>query len=277
MIGISSDFDLVDDYLAECRDRLASIGKDLLTVEYAGVEFNERLLDRVILALRSTEAGAALFDLGKIGEVARPMEEVLWLIRSGEMAPSRARIGVLISATDQLYEMIQSREAVGRADIASVLAGLSTLLPKHPAGSAAARANSGEGNLRILLVEDDFASRLLLQTFLGHYGKCEIAVNGREAVDAFRSSLEKGERYDLICMDIMMPEMDGREAVRQIRALEESVGIHSTSGAKIVMTTTISDIGEVSRCFSDLCDGYLVKPIDLAKLLNQMKAYHLVR
>ena len=104
-----------------------------------------------------------------------------------------------------------------------------------------------------------------------------MAVNGREAVDAVRSSLEMGKKYDLICMDIMMPEMDGREAVAQIRALEKAKGIPSTAGAKIVMTTTINDVKEVSRCFSDLCDGYLVKPIDLAKLLNQMKAYHLIR
>ena len=70
--------------------------------------------------------------------------------------------------------------------------------------------------LRILLAEDDFTSRLLLQTFLSRYGECHIAVNGREAVAAFRLALEQGQRYDLICMDIMMPEMDGGEAVREI-------------------------------------------------------------
>ena len=44
----------------------------------------------------------------------------------------------------------------------------------------------------MLLVEDDFASRLLLQTFLSRYGECHIAVNGREAVEAFRAALEQG-------------------------------------------------------------------------------------
>jgi two-component system chemotaxis response regulator CheY len=77
-------------------------------------------------------------------------------------------------------------------------------------------------------------------------------------------------------MDIMMPEMDGGEAVRQIRAMEEAQGTLSTYGTKIVMTTAVNDIKEVIRCFHDLCDAYLVKPIDLAQLLRQMKLYDLV-
>jgi two-component system chemotaxis response regulator CheY len=101
-------------------------------------------------------------------------------------------------------------------------------------------------------------------------------VNGREAVEAFRAALDEGRRYDLICMDIMMPEMDGGEAVRQIRAMEEAQGILSTYGAKIVMTTAVNEIKEVIRCFQDLCDAYLVKPIELAKLLSYMKSYGLV-
>src|ERR1700761_8720348 len=83
--------------------------------------------------------------------------------------------------------------------------------------------------LRMLLVEDDFTSRLMLQTFLSRYGECHVAVNGREAVEAVRSALERYQRYDLICMDIVMPEMNGREAVRRVRALEEEHGILSTA------------------------------------------------
>ena len=94
-------------------------------------------------------------------------------------------------------------------------------------------------------------------------------------MEAFRAALERGQRYDLICMDIMMPEMDGREAVRQVRAIEQAKGVTSTFGAKIIMTTAVDDIKEVSRCFEELCDAYLVKPIDLGKLLTCMKSYRL--
>jgi len=74
-------------------------------------------------------------------------------------------------------------------------------------------------------------------------------------------------------MDIMMPEMDGREAVRLIRAFEEERGISFTDGAKITMTTTVDDIKKVFQCFKELCDAYLVKPIDLGKLLGYMKSW----
>jgi two-component system chemotaxis response regulator CheY len=101
-------------------------------------------------------------------------------------------------------------------------------------------------------------------------------VNGKEAVEACRFVLEHGQKYDLICMDIMMPEMDGREAVRQVRAMEQAQGISSTYGAKIIMTTAVQDIKEVIRCFQELCDSYLMKPVDLDQLLSQMKAYELI-
>ncbi|HTR64790.1 MAG TPA: response regulator [Terriglobales bacterium] len=130
--------------------------------------------------------------------------------------------------------------------------------------------------MRTLIVEDDFTSRILLQSFLSRYGDCHIAVNGREAVAAFRASRESGQRYDLICMDIMMPEMDGQAAVKEIRALEEAGGTLSTNGVKIVMTTALDDVKNVVESFKSLCDAYLFKPIDPGKLLAQIKAMHLI-
>jgi two-component system, chemotaxis family, chemotaxis protein CheY len=131
--------------------------------------------------------------------------------------------------------------------------------------------------MKTLVVEDDFTSRLVLHTFLSRYGECHIAVNGREAVAAFGTALEGGLRYNLICMDIMMPELDGKEAVRQIRALEEARGILSTHGVKIIMTTAVHEVKEVIECFKHLCDAYLVKPINLSELLKEIKSYRLVQ
>lgn len=121
--------------------------------------------------------------------------------------------------------------------------------------------------MKTLIVEDDFTSRLLMQELLKPYGPAHVAINGQEAVAAARAAREAGEPYDLICLDIMMPEMDGQTALRGIRGDEESRGIQSCDGAKIVMTTALTDLRHVDAAFYGLCDAYLTKPIEKAKLI----------
>ena len=100
--------------------------------------------------------------------------------------------------------------------------------------------------------------------------------NGREAVDAFRVAHDGGRNYDLICMDIMMPEMDGQAALKQIRALEEAAGVLPHAGVKIIMTTAVSDTKAVFASYQGLCDGYLFKPLDTGKLVEYLKSFGLV-
>ena len=133
----------------------------------------------------------------------------------------------------------------------------------------------GITKMRTLIVEDDFTSRLVLQSFLSPYGECHTAVNGREAVAAFRATQESGQAYDLICMDIMMPEMDGHTAVKEIRALEEAGGIPFAKRVKIIMNTALDDVRNLTNSLRESCDVYLIKPIDRAKLLDHLKALHL--
>jgi two-component system chemotaxis response regulator CheY len=130
--------------------------------------------------------------------------------------------------------------------------------------------------VKSLIVEDDFASRLVLQTFLSRFGECHIAVNGKEAVEAFQTAVKEGQRYDLICMDIMMPEMDGHTAVRLIREQEEGQGIPA-KGVKIIMTTALSGVKEVSTAYYEECDAYLVKPIDLGKVVAELSSLGLAQ
>ncbi len=130
--------------------------------------------------------------------------------------------------------------------------------------------------MKTLIVEDDFVSRLMLQTFLTRFGECHIAVNGEEALLAFRTAAFCGNPYHLICMDINMPGMNGREAVTRIRALEQSHGITSTHGAKIFMTTAVEDFYVVIESFKQLCDAYLIKPVDTANLLHELQQFRLV-
>jgi two-component system, chemotaxis family, chemotaxis protein CheY len=258
---------LAQDYLEESRERLATLETSLMAVENGGMEVEEGLLKYACRTVHSIKGGADPLGLVKIGELAHRMEDVLALVRSGEMVPTRDRIQTLRSAAGRLMELLQNPGESQRQEIAGTVSALQELRGE---------IRDAKRPPKTLLVEDDFASRLVLQTFLNRYGECHVAVNGKEAVEAFRSALDSGQGYDLICMDIMMPEMDGREAIRRVRALEQARGIRSTGGVKIVMTTALDDYKEVSQCFTDLCDAYLVKPIDLAKLLRHMRAFQLV-
>ena len=130
--------------------------------------------------------------------------------------------------------------------------------------------------MKSLIVEDEFTSRILLQHLLAPYGVCHIAVSGEEAVDAFRMALAEAAPYDLICMDIRMPGIDGVEAVRQIRAEEIKDGVLSSNGVKIIMQTSVDCPKDVVRSFSALCDGYLVKPIGKISLREEIRTMGLI-
>lgn len=130
--------------------------------------------------------------------------------------------------------------------------------------------------MKTLIVEDDFDIRLVLQEILQRYGPCHIAVNGTEAVNAARSALVAGAPYDLICLDIMMPEMDGQEALREIRLMEDTTVIAGGQRAKIIMITALADQQNVIKSRQHQCDYYLVKPIRMAVLTEHLRKLKLI-
>jgi two-component system chemotaxis response regulator CheY len=124
--------------------------------------------------------------------------------------------------------------------------------------------------MKILIVEDDFISRKVMLHFLYPLGECDVAANGSEAMEAFMEAAKAGQPYDLVTLDIMMPEMSGQETLMRIRMYEEEQGFEA---AKIIMTTSLKDRSTVLDSFYNQCDGYLVKPIhskDLLKMLGEL-------
>lgn len=130
--------------------------------------------------------------------------------------------------------------------------------------------------MKSLIVEDDFTSRLLMQKFLAPYGESHVAVNGNEAIEAFTQAINSDEPYQLICLDIMMPEMDGHATLKQIRAFEENKGIMIGDGVKIIMTTALGDMDNKLTAVKEFCDAYLVKPIDRSKILELIDSFGLI-
>lgn len=125
--------------------------------------------------------------------------------------------------------------------------------------------------MRCLIVEDDFISRQILNKFLTEHFDCDIAVNGEEAVLAFKQALEVRQPYDLICMDIMMPNMNGQEALRHIREFERRMKVAPCDEAKVIMTTSLDDPKTVMNSFYDGgAAAFLVKPVTKQKLLSEL-------
>jgi two-component system chemotaxis response regulator CheY len=131
--------------------------------------------------------------------------------------------------------------------------------------------------MKILIVEDDAISRQIIQNILTRFGRCDAVVDGAEAVDAFRLALEDGDPYDLVCLDIMMPGLDGQAALKQIRELERSLAIHGEREAKVIMLTALDDPHSVVEAYyRGGATAYLVKPIQSQKLLLELQRLGLI-
>ena len=125
--------------------------------------------------------------------------------------------------------------------------------------------------MKILIAEDDFIARKVLCKFLEKYGDIEVADNGQEALRAFSEALSQGSRYDLVCLDIMMPKMNGHEALVAIRKEEENHGIDHSQRATIIMTTALDDSQNILKSFDNECNGYITKPYSFDKLHTEME------
>ncbi len=131
--------------------------------------------------------------------------------------------------------------------------------------------------MKSLVVEDDLISRTVLKEMLKTFGAVNSVTNGFEALTDVENALTAGNHYDLICLDIMMPEMDGQTVLKKIRALEEQSALPGDSSAKILMTSALNDFDHIRNSYANLCDGYLVKPIDKNRLILELRKLELIQ
>ena len=132
--------------------------------------------------------------------------------------------------------------------------------------------------MKCLIVEDNLLSRRILKELLSSQFDCEIAVNGQEAIDSFILAHEAKRPYDVIFLDIMMPEVDGLEALQCIRAKERTMGIPHNMAVKVIMTTALDDPHTVIKSFNECeADAYIVKPLSRHTLIEELRALKLVQ
>jgi len=104
-------------------------------------------------------------------------------------------------------------------------------------------------------------------------GEIDIAAKGQETLTAVKMAVENNQPYDLICLDILMPGVDGIMALKKIRQLEAQKGLNPEKRSKIIMTSAVSAKKYVVAAVQANCNGFLVKPIEKDRLFDELRKH----
>lgn len=126
--------------------------------------------------------------------------------------------------------------------------------------------------MKCLIVEDDPVSSQVLKGLISsHAAASDIVINGSDAIDWFLRAHAENSPYDLILIDIMMPEINGLESVMVIREKEAFMDIPFMQRVKIIMTTALDDPRTIMKAlYESDADSYLIKPIRLQELEEEI-------
>lgn len=126
--------------------------------------------------------------------------------------------------------------------------------------------------MKILIVDDDVASRITLQRFFARHGQCSSAADGLEGVAMFGAALESGQPFGLVCMDIQMPGLCGTDALARMREMEKAAGVPPGREAKVVMVTCHDDVKNVcASFFKGQATCYVTKPVGFDALTEILR------
>ncbi|MBU0484941.1 MAG: Hpt domain-containing protein [Proteobacteria bacterium] len=256
-------------------------------LELRGSPQDPDLIARLFRDIHTVKGSGAMFGFDRVADFSHKFETAIDAVRHGEAVLTENLIDNLLLARDHILKLIDAGDddlLTMSADSERIIAGLTGggIIGEPPPMEGQAAVADGEqeqlalekgvGGLKILIVEDEFVCRYMLQEFLMGYGVTHVAVNGFEAIIAFKRALSVNKPYDLICLDIMMPGMDGRAVATEIRRLEAERG--SGASCRIVVTTAVHDPKFIAELVEGkLCDAYLVKPFELNSMRDKLREY----
>jgi CheY-like chemotaxis protein len=186
------------------------------------------------------------------------------------LAVTSSELSAVAAHPHARYAPVHVHKPVRRQDLAQAILTARTTGAGAAAGPQPRRAHGGDaaapqaGRVRVLLVEDNAVNQMVAEAMLERRGfEVVVAVNGREGVELFQ-----GGRFDLVLMDIQMPEMDGFEALAAIRAFEEGTGRRTP----VVALTAHALKEDRERCLAAGMDDYLSKPIEAPRLYEIIRS-----
>jgi two-component system chemotaxis response regulator CheY len=131
--------------------------------------------------------------------------------------------------------------------------------------------------MKCLIVEDDEISSQVLEKMVSLHGSYDAVADTKKAGALFRQARESPSPYDLVLMDIMLPEGDGLKMVREIRTAEALLNIPKLHRVKVIMTTALDDPRTIMKAlYESDADSYLIKPISLQRLEEEFRTLRLV-
>ena len=251
----------IDELLNEVRTLLQELQAD---------PDSAKLHKKLHRSMHTVEGTAAMYELEALAVFSSKLTEATEAIKENKAAVNDVLIEKLASALEHCFTLLRSTDPSGQ-----VLQRRSNKI----IGELAAIFNNGQPGtkatlqpLRFLIVEDEFISRYLLQEFLTPYGNSHVAIDGYEAILAFKNAMIEKKPYNLICLDIMMPGLDGRQVAKEIRRLEKEMG--DNVSCKVVMTTALDDQSIKDELLqAKHCNAYLTKPLRFDDLEQLMRSY----
>ena len=124
--------------------------------------------------------------------------------------------------------------------------------------------------MKILVVDDELVSRKKMQKLMENIGECEAVESGNGAIASYKKAWEKWAPFDLMTLDIDMPDMSGTEVLSNIREIESRKNIPKEKRIKIIMVTSHSDKNLIMTCIKADCDDYIVKPVDKETIIKKL-------
>jgi len=124
--------------------------------------------------------------------------------------------------------------------------------------------------VRALIVEDDDTTRLLLNAILSRYATCDSVQNGAQALEACQKAMQNGQPYDLITLDLVLPDYDGLEVLRRVRALERERQVASRDAVRVLIVTGAREDPDAEHEFQPGCEAWLLKPLRERSLVEKL-------
>ena len=130
--------------------------------------------------------------------------------------------------------------------------------------------------MRVLIVDDEVASRKKLESIMHDFGECVPVETGTEALAEFQEAWNQWRPFDLITLDISMPEMDGTEVLHRIRELEAEKGVAEEKKANIFIVTGQTDKNRMITAIRGGCNDFIRKPYKRLRILEKLEECGLV-